>query len=175
MKTFLSFGNEFLPPSRNISLTECHIIYPLKQKHLCDYDPRCIMSSGLMFDDIIMDIIRNKKLSHHAKKCLSFNAYFKQYHLYVQGSLNYFYWKKGTHECLEVPYLHFLFSTDMNNIQPISLKKHFKWWYAWKGRPLVGFLWKVPQKVYYYVFRIVKCFLSWRDFVHHCLITTKFY
>ena len=39
-------------------------MYPMKQKDLCDHDPRCIMSSGLMFDDIIIDIIRNKKLAH---------------------------------------------------------------------------------------------------------------
>ena len=36
----------------------------MKQKDLCDYDPRCIMSSGLMFDDIIMDIIRKNEFSH---------------------------------------------------------------------------------------------------------------
>ena len=61
-KTFLPFGNEFLPPSKTISLTVFPILYPLKHKYLCDYYPRCIMSSGLMFSDITMNIIRNKKL-----------------------------------------------------------------------------------------------------------------
>ena len=61
MKTFPPFGNELLPPSKNISLTDCPIMYPLKQKYLCYYDPRCIMSSGLMFYEIIVDIISNKK------------------------------------------------------------------------------------------------------------------
>ena len=57
-KTFPPLGNEFLPPSKNITLTNDRIICPMKQTDLCDYDPRSIMSSGLMFDDIIMGIIR---------------------------------------------------------------------------------------------------------------------
>ena len=63
-KTFPPLGNEFLPPSENITLTNYHIMYPMKQKDICDYDPRCIMSSGLMFDEIIMDIIRNNEFPH---------------------------------------------------------------------------------------------------------------
>ena len=39
-------------------------MYPMKQKDLCDYDPRYIMSNGLMFDDIIMGIIRNNEFPH---------------------------------------------------------------------------------------------------------------
>ena len=42
-KTFPPFCNELLPPSKNISLTGCPILYLLKQKDLCDYDPRCII------------------------------------------------------------------------------------------------------------------------------------
>ena len=30
----------------------------MKNNDVCDYDPRCIMSIGLMFDDIIMDHIK---------------------------------------------------------------------------------------------------------------------
>ena len=57
-KTFPPIENEFLPPSKNITLKKDHIMYPMKQKYLCDYDPRCIMSSGFMFDDIIMVTIK---------------------------------------------------------------------------------------------------------------------
>ena len=39
-------------------------MYPLKYKDICDYDPIYIMSSGFIFDDIIINIITNKKLSH---------------------------------------------------------------------------------------------------------------
>ena len=37
----------------------------MKNKDICDYDPRFIMSSGLMFDDIIMGKINRNVLSHH--------------------------------------------------------------------------------------------------------------
>ena len=64
-KTFPPFGNEFLPPSKTISLTGFPIIYPFKYKDICNYDHLFIMSNGLMLDDIIMNIIRNKKLERH--------------------------------------------------------------------------------------------------------------
>ena len=56
---FPPIGNELLPPSKNITLTDYHIMYSIKQKDLCDYDHRFIMSSGFIFYEIIMDIIRN--------------------------------------------------------------------------------------------------------------------
>ena len=59
LKIFPPLGNEFLPPSKNITLTYYHIMYTMKHKDICDYDHRCIMSSGFMFYDIIMGIIRN--------------------------------------------------------------------------------------------------------------------
>ena len=37
----------------------------MKNKYICDYDPRCIISSGLMFDDIIMGTIKRNLSSHH--------------------------------------------------------------------------------------------------------------
>ena len=36
LKTFPPFGNEFLPPSKNITWIDYHIMYPMKQKDLCD-------------------------------------------------------------------------------------------------------------------------------------------
>ena len=50
------------------TLKDCHIMYPMKQKDICDYDPICIISSGLMFDDIIIDITRKNKLAHLTKE-----------------------------------------------------------------------------------------------------------
>ena len=64
MKTFPPFDNEFLPPSKNITLTDYYIMYPMKQRDICNYYPRCIISSGLLFDDIIIDIIKNNILAH---------------------------------------------------------------------------------------------------------------
>ena len=95
IRTFPPFVNEFLPPSKNIPLTDLPIMYPLKQKDLYDYDPRCIMSSGLMIDDIIMNIIRNKKLSHPTEEndCLFTHIENNIIYMY-RGSLQDFYWKK---------------------------------------------------------------------------------
>ena len=36
----------------------------MKQKDLCYYYPRCIMSSGLMFNDIIMGTIKINEFPH---------------------------------------------------------------------------------------------------------------
>ena len=61
-------------------------MYPIKQKDLCDYDHRFIMSSGFIFDEIIMDIIRNNELPHPTEEndCL-FTHIEKKHHLYVHG------------------------------------------------------------------------------------------
>ena len=56
--TLSPLQNIFLPPSKQITLKSNHFTFPMKDKDICDYDPRCIMSSGLMFDDIIMDHIK---------------------------------------------------------------------------------------------------------------------
>ena len=64
----------------------------MKQKDLCDYYSRCIMSSALMFDDIIMGIISNNEFPHPTKE-----KYFQIENniIYMyRGSLQYFYWKK---------------------------------------------------------------------------------
>ena len=74
---FTPFGNQFLPPSKTFPLKGYPILYPLKQKDLCYYDPRCIMASGLMFDDIIINIIRNKKLERHNEEDDFFLQIFK--------------------------------------------------------------------------------------------------
>ena len=42
-KIFTPFGNEFLPPSKNIYLTGCPIIYTMKHKEICNYDPIYLM------------------------------------------------------------------------------------------------------------------------------------
>ena len=63
-KTFAPLQNYFLPPSKQITLKKSHIIFPMKNKYICDNDPRCIMSCGLMVDDIIMDHIKITQSPH---------------------------------------------------------------------------------------------------------------
>ena len=99
-KTFPPLGNEFLPQSKNITLKNYHIMYPMKQKDLCDYDPRCIRSIGLIFDDIIVGIIRNNEFPHHTKEKDFFLTQIDNNIIYMyRGSLQYFYRKKVTYEC----------------------------------------------------------------------------
>ena len=63
-----------------------------------------------MFDDIIMGIIRNNEFPHptEEKDCL-FTHIEKNIIYMYRGSLQDFYWEKGTYECLEVPCVHFHF------------------------------------------------------------------
>ena len=44
----------------------------MKNKDLCDHDPRCIMSCGLMFDDIIMDYMKRAQSSKRIKQGYDF-------------------------------------------------------------------------------------------------------
>ena len=61
--TFAPLQKVFLPPWKIITLKKSNTIFPMKNKDLCDNDPRCIMYCGLMVDDIIMDHI--KELNNH--------------------------------------------------------------------------------------------------------------
>ena len=97
LKTFSSLENELLPSSKNITLKKDHIIYPVKQKDLCDYDPRFIMSSGLMFDDIIMGIIKNNEFPHPTEeKDFVFTQIDNNIIYMYRESLQDFHWRKGT-------------------------------------------------------------------------------
>ena len=91
LKIFTPLGNEFLPPSKNITLTNYHIMCPMKQKDLFYYDPRCIVSSGLMFYDIIMGIIRNNGFPQptEEKGCLFTQIYNNVIYMY-RGHFNIF-------------------------------------------------------------------------------------
>ena len=59
---FPPFDNEFLPSSTNIILKGNPIFNLSKQNDICDYNPRCLISSVLMLDDITMYMIRNQVL-----------------------------------------------------------------------------------------------------------------
>ena len=104
-------------------------MYLLKQKDLCDYDPGYIMSSALMFDDTIMNIISNKKLAHTIEKNDCLFTYIEKHHLYVHGvtsrillgtsnlrvsrsSICKFPFKKNRHETI---------------LNPHIKKRHFNW------------------------------------------------
>ena len=66
------------------------------------------MSSGLMFDDIIINMIRNKALEYHKEGVDSFFTNIENKRIYMyRGSLQEFYRNKVTHENINVPCVHF--------------------------------------------------------------------
>ena len=100
---------------KNIILKGHPILYILKQKDICDYNLRCLMSSVLVFYDIIMNIIRNKILECHKEEVYFFtNIENKTIYMY-RGSIQDFHRKKVTYEYLDVPCVHF-------NVKIIQMK-----------------------------------------------------
>ena len=81
----------------------------MKNRDICNYDPRCIISSGLMFDDIIMDHIKRIVSSHTltAEQDCVFTQIVSHIIYIYRGLLQYFYWSKGTYECIEMSCEHF--------------------------------------------------------------------
>ena len=50
------FDKKFLASSKQIKLCPRYCIFPIKQGYLCYYNSWCFMSSGLMLDNIIMNL-----------------------------------------------------------------------------------------------------------------------
>ena len=55
------FDNELLASSKQLKLCPRDIIITIKQEDICDYNPRCFVSSGLMLDEIIMNLFSDIK------------------------------------------------------------------------------------------------------------------
>ena len=77
----------------------------MKNKDICDNYPRCIVSSGLMVDVIIMDHIKRSQSSQ--KYTEEHDYVFTQMDtnmIYIyRGSLQDLHWKKVTYECIDMP------------------------------------------------------------------------
>ena len=101
--TFTPFGNDFLPSPKNIIFNVQQNLYPSKQKDICEYDPICFMPSGLVSDGTIINIFRKKALEFHVEVVDSYFTNTQNNTIYIyRGSLQYFYWKKVTHESIDV-------------------------------------------------------------------------
>ena len=84
---------------KNIILKGKHIIHPLKQVSICYYNPRCLVSIGLMFDDIILNLSRNKEVNQHMEVIDSYFTKTENNNVFMyRDSLQDFSWKKSTHE-----------------------------------------------------------------------------
>ena len=54
------FVNDFLASSKQMKLCFRYYIFPIKQDDICDYNTLCFMSSGLMLDNIIMNLFTDR-------------------------------------------------------------------------------------------------------------------
>ena len=82
------FDNEFLESSKQIKLCTRDYIFPIKQKDICNYNYLCLMSSGLMLDDIIMNLFTDstEQTTESYQKQLFSKIQYDTIHLY-KGSL----------------------------------------------------------------------------------------
>ena len=81
----------------------------MKNKDICDNDSRCIISSGLMVDDIIIDHIKRTQSSQKytgEHDCVFTKMDTNMIYIY-RRSLQDLYWKKGTYECIDIPCEHY--------------------------------------------------------------------
>ena len=97
----------YLLPKNHLEKQSFYI--PNEKKDICDYDLRCIMSSGLMVDDIIMDHIKIIQSSHNYTEehdCVFTHIDTDMIYIY-RGSLQDLCWKKETYECINMPCEHY--------------------------------------------------------------------
>ena len=50
------FDDKLLASSKKLKMYPRDSIFPIKQEEICDYNNRCFMYSGFMFDDMIMNL-----------------------------------------------------------------------------------------------------------------------
>ena len=89
------FDNDILASSNQMKLWTTDYMFPIKQDEMCHYDPLCFMSSGIILDDIIMNIFTqstNKSTTAHQNH---FFSRFKDDAIQsCKGSMQDFTWKK---------------------------------------------------------------------------------
>ena len=90
------FDNEFLASSKQIKPCPRDFIIPIKQENIWDYNPLCCMFSGLMLDDIIMNLFTDsiEQTTYSVHKHLFYKLQDDKIHLYKR-SLQDFTWKKN--------------------------------------------------------------------------------
>ena len=88
------FDNDFLASSNQIKLKSTDYIFPIKQDDICDYNPLCFMSSGMMLDDIIMNIFTQSTKKSTAAHQEHFFSRFKDDAIQLyKGYMQDFTWK----------------------------------------------------------------------------------
>ena len=73
------------------------------KQDICEYNPRCLMSCGLVLDYIKMNLFRNKAVNQHVEVVDSNFTKTEDKDIFLyRGSLQDFSWKKATHESIDV-------------------------------------------------------------------------
>ena len=76
------------------------------------------MSIGLMFDDITMNMVRNKSSGCHVELIDTYFTKIENNYIYVyRGSLQEIYWRKGAHEIPDIIYQNF-------NVERIKVRQY---------------------------------------------------
>ena len=120
------------------------------------------MSSGLKFDEIIMNMIRKKALECQMETVGCYFTIIVNKRIYIyRRSLQDFYLKKGTHESLDVECLYFnvkkiKMRQNLTNILKCDtssddMKEKIDHWLDY---------FKSLTKLYYYAYRIMQFFIS---------------
>ena len=91
------FDNDFLASSDQMKLCTTDYIFPIKQDNIFDYNPLCFVSSGMMLDDIIVNIFTEstKKSTTSHQKHFFFRFQDDEIQLY-KGYMQEFTWKRKT-------------------------------------------------------------------------------
>ena len=76
--------------SKQLNIGPKYLIFPIKHGDICDYNPRYFISSGLIIDDIIMDLFSDIT---EQKKDLFTKINDDEIYLY-RGSLQDYSWKE---------------------------------------------------------------------------------
>ena len=89
------FDNDFLASSNQMKLKSTDYIFPIKQDDICDYNPLCFMSIGMMLDDIIMNIFtQSTKETTAAHQEHLFSRFKDDAIQFYKRSMQDFTWKK---------------------------------------------------------------------------------
>ena len=101
------FDKKLLASSKKLKLCPRDIIFPIKQEDISDYKPRVLMSSGLMPDDIIVDLFTciTKQTENSVKKDLFSKIQYDTIYLY-KGYLQNYSWEKRIADTKKALYSH---------------------------------------------------------------------
>ena len=87
------FDNDLLAYSNQMKLKSTDDIFPIKQDDICRYNPLCFMSSGMMLDNIIMNIFtQSTKKSTAAHQEHLFSKFKDDAIQFYKGSMQDFTW-----------------------------------------------------------------------------------